>query len=214
MQSRLRPGLLAVLCAVGLAGSLAAQVTGLPTRNAGITTGLLIGGEYGAPDGDYGKGSAFGIRGELGSGPFGISAILAKYDPEGPADSYTSYGGALNLKVFGGPLIPLSVTLQGGAEYADPSGPASIVHVPIGLGIAVKFPSPGLAIKPWLAPRVDITRLSGTTDKTETHFGLSGGIDFNLIFGLGASLSYDRVWASNGFKPSVFGIGANWTLHL
>ncbi len=69
-----------------------------------------------------------------------------------------------------------------------------------------------LAIRPWIAPRVDVTRCSGGQRReTQTNFGLSGGIDLNLIFGLGLTCSYDRVWGDNGVKPSVFGVGAGWT---
>jgi hypothetical protein len=197
-----------------LAGPLEAQITGLPTRNAGIPTGLSVGAEVGFPNSDYPDGSAYGVRGAIGFGAIGLSALVSHFDPEGSGDAFTTIGGAFNLKVFGGPLIPLSVTLQAGAEYADPSGPGTVVHAPIGLGIALKIPNPNLAITPWIAPRADVSRVSGTVSETNTNFGLSGGIDLNLIFGLGITLSYDQVWGDNGAKPSVFGVGANWTFGL
>ena len=77
-----------------------------------------------------------------------------------------------------------------------------------------QIPNPNLAIRPWIAPRVDVTRVTGNVDETNTNFGLSGGIDLNLIFGLGLTFSYDQVWGDNGVKPSVFGVGANWTFGL
>ena len=60
------------------------------------------------------------------------------------------------LKLLGGPLIPLSVTLQGGAGYARnhvialPSGgsssdPITEWRFPVGLGIAMTLPNPVLA---------------------------------------------------------------------
>jgi len=207
------PTVLAAACML-LAGSLEAQVTGLPTRNAGIPTGLTVGAEVGFPNSDYGDGSAYGFRGAVGFGNLGIGAIISHFDPDGSADAYNAIGGDLNYKIFGGPLIPLSVTLQAGAEYADPSGPGTVVHAPIGLGIAVKIPNPNLAITPWIAPRVDIVRLSGNGSQTNTNFGLSGGIDLNLIFGLGLTLAYDQVWGDNDIKPGVFGVGANWSFGL
>jgi hypothetical protein len=204
---------LALLCTFSAAPVLA-QVTGLPTRNAGIPGGLTVGAEAGFTNNDYGEGKAYGARASLGMGPFGISALVSSFNPDGSAGSFTAYGGALNLKVFGGPLIPLSVTLQAGAEYADPEGPGTVTHAPIGLGIAVRIPNPSLAISPWIAPRVDVTRFSDGSSDTQTNFGLSGGIDFNLIFGLNLEVSYDRVWADNGAKPSTFGLGAGWTFHI
>jgi hypothetical protein len=197
-----------------LAGPLEAQITGLPTRNAGIPTGLSVGAEVGFPNSDYPDGSAYGARGSIGFGTIGFSALVSHFDPDGSSDAYTALGGTFDLKVFGGPLIPLSVTLQAGAEYADPSGPGTLVHAPIGLGIALKIPNPNLAITPWIAPRVDVSRVTGNVSQTTTNFGLSGGIDLNLIFGLGITFSYDQVWGDNGAKPSVFGVGANWTFGL
>ena len=118
------PTVLAAACML-LAGPLEAQVTGLPTRNAGIPSGLSVGAEVGFPNSDYGDGTAYGARAAIGFGTIGLSAIVSHFDPEGAADGYTALGGDINLKVFGGPLVPLSVTLQAGAEYADPSSPSS-----------------------------------------------------------------------------------------
>ncbi len=198
-----------------LAQPLAAQVTGLPVRNAGVTGGLTIGAEIGFPDADYGKGTAFGARGALGLGPLGVSAVASRWNPKGPLDAQTAVGGYLSLKVFGGPLIPLSVTLQGGAEYSSNSGIKG-VHAPIGLGIALKIPNPALAIKPWIAPRLDVFRVSGSgiNSDTESNFGISGGVDFSLLGGLGFGLAYDRTWAGNSVNPSVLSAGVSYSIKV
>jgi hypothetical protein len=191
-----------------------AQITGVPVRNSGISSGLSIGGEVGFPNADYGKGTAYAGRAALGLGPFGVSAVVSSYNPKGPVGSQTAVGGYLNLKVFGGPLIPLSVTLQGGVEYLKNSG-NKLLHAPIGLGIALKIPNPALAIKPWIAPRIDVTRVSGVLPtKTKTKFGISGGIDFSLLGGLGFSAAYDRYSPGSGVHPSVFSAGVNYTLKI
>lgn len=196
---------------LALATPAAAQLSGLPTRNAGIPNGLAVGAEVGMPDADYGDGTAYGARAALGFGMLGVSALISTYDPDGPTDSYTTVGGALNLKVIGGPLIPLAVTLQGGLESGSPGGESSL-HAPIGLGISLTIPNPGVAITPWLAPRVDLTRF-GDND-VETNFGLSGGVDLSIIWGLTVTASYDRVWGDGGVHPSVFGVGAGWNFHI
>jgi len=192
-----------------------AQVTGLPVYNAGVTSGLTIGAVAGFPDADYGKGTAFGARGALGLGPFGVSAVVSSWNPKGPGDAQTAVGGYVNLKVFGGPLIPLSVTLQGGAEYTSNNG-VKVVHAPVGLGFALKIPNPALAIKPWLAPRLDIVKVSGTllNDDTETNFGLSGGVDFTLLGGIGFGVAYDRTFVGNGLNPSVLSAGINYSIKI
>lgn len=207
--------LITSLLGAGLTAPGAAQVTGLPVHNSGISSGLSIGGEIGFPNAAYGKGTAFGGRAALGLGPFGVSALVSSYNPKGPGASQTGLGGYLNLKVFGGPLIPLSVTLQGGAEYLKNSG-IKYLHAPIGLGIALKIPNPALAIKPWIAPRVDVSRASGSglSTKTTTKFGISGGIDFSLLGGLGFGLAYDRYSPGNGVHPTVMSAGLNYTLKI
>jgi len=195
--------------------SAQAQVTGLPVHNGGLTSGLTVGATVGFPDADYGKGTAFGARGALGLGPFGVSAVISRWNPKGPGDASSAVGGYLNLKVFGGPLIPLSVTLQGGAEYTSNNG-VKVVHAPVGLGIALKIPNPALAIKPWLAPRLDIVKVSGTTlnNNTETNFGVSGGVDFSLLGGIGFGVAYDRTFVGGGLNPSVFSAGVNYSIKI
>ncbi|MEO8637142.1 MAG: hypothetical protein ABI587_17840 [Gemmatimonadales bacterium] len=189
-------------------------VTGLPVRNAGISTGLTLGAEVGFPGADYGKGTAYGARGGVGLGPIGLSAVISKWNPKGSAPSTTAVGGYAGFKVFGGPLIPLSVTLQGGVEYAKVNAIKGY-HIPIGLGIALKIPNPALAIKPWIAPRLDLSHVSTVINTNlDTHFGVSGGVDFSLLGGIGFGVAYDRVWAGNGVSPSVFSAGLNYTFKV
>jgi len=122
--------------------------------------------------------------------------------------------------VFGGPLVPLAVTLQGGIGYARPESgiidlDATELRFPVGVGFALTIPNPVLAIKPWLAPRLDIVRtsLEGEDADTETNFGLSGGLELNTLGGLGLHASYDAVFAEGG-TPGVFGVGAHYTFRV
>ena len=214
MQARVIPGLVTLAALAVGASALSAQVTGLPVRNTGLVSGLTIGGEVGFPNADYGKGTAFGARAGLGLGPLGLSAVVSRWNPDGPAPSQTGVGGYLNYKIFGGPLVPFSVTLQGGAEYTSNSG-VKLLQAPIGLGIGLRIPNPALAIKPWIAPRVDIARVSGDVpSNTETNFGISGGIDFALLGGISFGAAYDRTFAGHGVNPSVFSAGASYTIKI
>jgi opacity protein-like surface antigen len=207
--------LLTALLGGASAAALRAQAaTGLPVRNAGIVGGLTLGGEVGFPNADYGKGTAFGARAALGLGPFGLSAVASRWNPDGPVAGRTGVGGYLNLKIFGGPLIPLSVTLQGGVEYANDDGIKQL-HAPVGLGIALRIPNPALAIKPWIAPRLDVARFTGDNieSDTKTNFGISGGVDLSLLGGLTFTAAYDRTWV-NDFNPSVFSLGASYSIKI
>jgi hypothetical protein len=209
--------------ALGLtAGSrgAAAQVRGIPVYNSGIPSGIGIYGDVGFPDEQAGKGTAFAVSGRAGFGPFGATAILATFNPDGPGDNAVSVGATLNYKLFGGPLIPLSVTLQGGIGYAKQPdvgilpNDQSELRFPVGLGFALTIPNPVLAIRPWIAPRVDIVRLSGGgLSDTETNFGLGGGLELNLLNGFGVHAAYDRVFLDGG-DPSVFGFGAHYAFRI
>jgi hypothetical protein len=216
------PRLLALIAlgTAGRAGGLVAQVAGLPVRNAGISTGIGIAGDVGFPNAAAGKGIAFGATGVLGLGPLGVSASVAHWSPkDSPRGAINSYGGTANLKIFGGPLIPISVTAQAGIAHYNQSAPdaesVSATHVPLGLGLALTIPNPVFSIKPWVAPRVDINRTKTTpgfipggvtTTDTDTNFGISGGVDLGFLNGLLVRTMYDRVTRS-GATFSVFSLG-------
>lgn len=196
-----------------------AQVRGIPVYNNGIPTGIAVYGDVGFPNQDAGKGTAFAVSGRAGFGPFGATAMLATFNPQGVGDNDLCVGATLNYKVFGGPLIPLSVTLQGGIGYSKPDlgflpGDEDELRFPVGLGFALTIPNPMVAIQPWLAPRLDITRVSGGgLSDTETAFGLSGGVELNLLGGFGVHAAYDRVFADGG-DPGIFGFGAHYAFRI
>jgi hypothetical protein len=188
--------------------------------NSGIATGIAVYGDIGFPDAEAGKGTALAISGRGGFGPLGATAMLSTFNPEGAGDSELSVGASLNYKVFGGPLIPLSVTLQGGIGYSKPDNgflPGQEVNefrFPVGVGFALTIPNPALAIKPWIAPRIDIVRSSGGgQSNTDSNFGLGGGLELNLLSGLGVHAAYDRVFIDGG-DPSVFGLGAHYSFRI
>jgi hypothetical protein len=204
---------------VSIAREAQGQVRGIPVYNSGIASGIALYGDVGFPDADAGKGTAFALTGRAGFGPLGATAIFSSFNPDGPASSDLSVGGTVNLKIFGGPLIPLSVTLQGGIGYSKPDtgllpGRDTELRFPVGLGFALTIPNPVLALKPWIAPRVDIVRSSGGgSSGTETNFGLSGGIELNLLNGFGLHAAYDRVFL-DGSDPSIFGLGVHYGFRI
>ena len=222
MRPNAREAMAAGVLALGLVwgpSRVAAQVRGVPVYNSGIATGVAIYGDVGFSNADAGKGTALAVTGRAGFGPLGATATLSTFNPDGPAGSKLSVGATLNYKVFGGPLIPLSVTLQGGIGYSKPDtgllpGNTTELRFPVGLGIALTIPNPALAIRPWIAPRLDIVRSSGGgLSNTETNFGLGGGLELNLLTGFGLQAAYDRVFTDGG-DPSVFGIGAHYAFRI
>jgi hypothetical protein len=211
----------AVLALTLGASPLPAQNPGLPVYNIGVSRGFSLYGDVGFPNAAGGKGAAYGATGRAGFGGIGVTATLSAYNPSGPSGSDVSVGGTLNYKLLGGPLVPLSATLQAGVSYAKPGNgllPGQEVtsyHVPVGIGFALVIPNPALAIRPWLAPRVDIGYVkSGGASNTHTNFGLSGGLELNLLNGFGVQAAYDRVFAKNVADPATFGLGAHYTFRV
>ena len=120
----------------------------------------------------------------------------------------TQYMGSAAFKVFGGPLVPVAVSLQGGAGYLKRgSGTLATrtLSLPIGLGVAINVPTPGASLEPWAAARVQMNSVSsgsgGTSvSQTRTGYGLSGGINFGLPIGLGLHVAVD--WSTFPAKPT------------
>ena len=186
-----------------------AQVTGLPVMNDGLTRGVVVGMEVGFPDQDYGNGTAFGLRASVGSSRLGLSGVISRFNVDDPFPDQTGYGLAANLNLLPAPGL-IGATLQAGAEAFFLNGDAKW-HFPIGLGLALRRPSRGALLKPWIAPRIDLFRNSfATPTQTDTNFGLSGGIDFLARDAIGFTFAVDRVFAGNGFHPTTFSFGARY----
>jgi len=214
----------AIVVAAALAGgaaSVEAQVRGIPVYNAGVPRGIGVYGDVGFSNDDAGGGTGYAVTGRAGFGAFGATAILSTYNSDGPADSDLSVGGTLNYRIFGGPLVPLAVTVQGGLGYAKPDvavlpdDDVTELRYQVGVGLALTIPNPVLAIKPWLAPRLDFVRHSaeGVDADTNSEFALSGGIELNTLGGFGLHATYDAIF-DEGRTPGVFGVGAHYTFRV
>lgn len=220
--SVVRAALAGVLVLVS-AGTASAQAAGLPVVNSGIVNGIGIALDAGIPNNAAGGGWAAGATVKAGFGVLGVNGTLSRFDPEA-SDAVWSGGATANMKVFGGPLIPVAVTLQGGAGYVSkdfgclPGVTECDItqwHFPVGLGVSFTIPNPALAIKPWIAPRVDVLRTSAAGEDAETDagFGVSGGVELNLLNGMGFQVAYD--WSKHDdLKPGIFSAGFHYTFRV
>lgn len=212
---------------VAVAAPASAQVAGLPVFNSGVGTGIGINADAGFPNADAGKGHTYGLTGSVGLGPLGITATVASNKPDGAPSSTTWLGATANMKLFGGPLIPITVNAQVGAGYASLSGAGfggtdqKLLNVPIGIGIVANIPSPALSIKPWIAPRMQYMRQSsnaGSASSTsQTKFGLSAGVNLGLAMGLTIRAAYDTYKydvAGTTISPSTFSVGVGYAIHV
>ena len=232
MRQRLVGGLVVAALALGT-GEAAAQAFGLPVYNSGIPSGIGLYGDVGFNNDAAGGGTAFGITGRGGFGPLGVTASVATWKPDvfvgTEEESLTSLGATANFKVFGGPLIPLSVTLQGGVGRASVSdvdflgteSDATVWRFPVGVGIGFNIPNPALAIRPWIAPRMEIRKVSVDSDlvpdeftETETDFALSGGVELNTLGGLGLHAAADWISTEGDDKPFIISVGLHYQFSL
>lgn len=198
------------------AAPAAAQVPGLPVFNSGVTRGVMAAVDVGFANDDAGGGNTFAGTVSWGMSRLMLSGTIASRNPDG-GDAAVALGGTGNLHLVGGPLSPLSVTLQVGvAGWSQDVGTedVSFLHVPVGIGVGLVIPSPAVSLKPWIAPRLDLAKADLLPeDDWESNFGLSAGLDVALIGGYGLRAAYDRVFA-DGAEPSTFSIGVNYVFSL
>lgn len=189
-----------------------AQVLGLPVVNNGAPTGVNVGADVGFNSG--GAGTAIGAHASVGLGFFGLTAMVSRMAPSS-GDAIIAPGAAATLRLLGGPLVPFRITAQVGASRWSANG-ATTTHVPMSLGLSATIPNPAFAIKPWIAPRIDVSRVSGTSiegdsfSDTNLRFGISGGIDLSLLSGVTIRAAYDRL-SLEGSNPSIFSLGLGFT---
>ncbi len=185
------------------AAPAAGQVIGLPVINNGVATGINIGADVGFSGAEYfsGGGTAFGVHASVGFGSLGVSAAMSRFTPKS-GDAVFAPGASATWRLIGGPLVPFRITMQGGVSRWTVAG-TDYVHVPLSIGLSATIPNPAFAIKPWIAPRIDIL---GDQETTKGHFGVSGGIDLAFLSGISVRAAYDRL-SLNGSHPGIFSLG-------
>lgn len=220
------------LVLAGVARLSAAQAPGLPVMNPGVPRGFTVATLAGFGNAAAGGGTAVGISGTAGFRRIAIGGFVSRLRGSSfDEGTFFAGGGNVTVKVAGGPLVPVAVNLQVGAGYYAPgyrlAGATSKTwRAPIGLGISWTIPQPVVALKPWLAPRADVRRVTGpdpladpvpggpipTATSTETDFGLSGGINFGFLNGLAIDVAFDRLFVGGqGSKPTTVGVGLSYT---
>lgn len=187
-------GLLAV--SLALVPALQAQNPSLPVYGGGFGTGLELAASvvFMQEESRLGDGNALGLAGTFAVGRLAISGSVARFDV--PNDGgRLSVGLQGSAKVVGGDFTPIAVfAIAGVGTIEDDNDQASRQFVPLGLGFALTIPTPIVSVKPWLAPRLDMTRstFQGESD-WDSVFGFSAGIDLTLLSGLSFRAAYDFV---------------------
>jgi hypothetical protein len=210
------------------AGTARAQIYNMPVFfSPAFGTGVGIYGDFGTGLNDdakpFGESAPQTIGGHavLGLSKFtimaGIGSVNTKVDG---ADKEMSYGGNLGLTIYRSPASMVVFNVQAGAGYVkfgEGATEAKQWNFPIGVGISLDLPVVGWFVEPWIAPRVHIfnTSVGGGDSETDVGFGVSGGLNANLLLGIGAWAALDWLTVTPGtatesVKPLVLGVGLSW----
>jgi hypothetical protein len=203
------------LCGIALTGLALSLTAGVAHAQLGTMpvffspafgTGVGVYGDFGTglnddakfPDGN--SPVAFGGHIILGLSKFQIMGGVSYVDPKDttatPLGKELTYGGNVALTIY----------------------QLKQWNFPIGIGIALDLPVVGWFVEPWVAPRVHIFSTSGdllTESQTDVGFGVSGGVNFNLLLGIGAWAALDWLTVTPGdatesVKPLILGAGLSW----
>ncbi len=212
-----------------------AQMNSIPVYfNPKGGTGLMVAIDLGRGINDEsGKNTAAAFRTALGIGPVTIGGSVGLVNPDEGGlvgrELESQYMGNIALRLFGGGLLPVSLSLQGGVGVLTlDDSDEQIITVPIGLGLGFSIPTPGFSFDPWIAGRYTFVRNEvALLTANRNSFGISGGLNFNFLMGLGFHVAGD--WQKNPLKivtsgpstltvpetkPFVLGIGLNYTFRI
>jgi len=171
-----------------------AQVGGIPFYPTSTGLGAFASADYGNPEGGN---WATALTAGGGFGPFGATATVGQLR-DGTTE--TMYGGTLAMKLFGGGLVPLTISAQGGAARWKVAG---VTKTSIPVGVVARLNVPLFPLKPFA---IGYYRL-GTNMEDEVR--VSVGANFNFLFGLGFHGAYDR-----GDSGSTWGVGAHFNFRV
>ncbi len=126
-----------------IAGPAVAQMSSIPVMfNPKGGTGLLVALDVGkGMNTESGKNTALAFRSALGIGPVTIGGGIGIVNPDQGGTvgrkSQTQYMGNFALRVFGGGLLPVSISLQGGVGVLNVVDLGQkVITVPVGLGLS------------------------------------------------------------------------------
>jgi hypothetical protein len=228
MTSRKRTAVIAAALLGAVAAPARAQLNSMPvffSPKGG--TGIVLYGDFGKGLNDEsGKNTAWAARGVLGIGPVSAGGAVGTVNPEvdGQRQNAFQWMAMAAFRLLGGGPLPLAVNVQTGYGRLAPSDTTSEVNVPVGLGVSLNAPTPGLSLEVWAAPRFTVRRVKvGDATETQTGFGLSAGVSAGFSSGLGGYVAVDWLSLSDesggdfpliGRSPAILGVGLSLSLKL
>ncbi len=224
------PGAVLIAVVAGLtfgSAPIAAQAPGIPVLNSGFARGFTLASMVGFANAAAGEGTGLAVSGVAGFRRIAFGGFVSGLSGSSLSDERVlARGATVAIKLAGGPLVPVGITLMTGAGYfAPPNSHSTNWRVPVGLGISWTVPQPVVALRFWASPRLDYSRDRGPDPlatpgpngpvplrtTTQSDFGLSGGINFGFLNGFGLDVAVDRRFTSaTDGKPAVLGLGASY----
>ncbi len=197
-----RTKILAAAVLLGLVGQAArAQIPGLPFYPTPTGLGVMVSADFADPGNST---SLYAVRGGIGFGPFGATAVVGSYKISG-FSAQTMYGATAAMKLFGGGVLPVSIAAQAGVgqvKITSTLGTSTTTFVPV--GAAARLTVPLFPLKPFA---VGYYTLGSSGVKNEVRVAL--GADFNVLMGLGVHAAYDM-----GKDANTWGVGAHLNFRL
>ena len=185
-----------------LAGAAAqAQLPGLPFYPTPTGLGVMAAADYAHPGSSQ---TLYAVRGGFGFGPFGVSAAVGQYKYTG-FDAKVTYGATAAMKLFGGGVLPVSITAQGGVSQLKTLLGGTTTYAPV--GVAVRANVPLFPLKPFAVGYYTL----GSSNVLK-EFRASIGADFNLLLGLGVHAAYD--FGTGTGTQSGWGVGAHFNFRM
>ncbi len=138
----------------------------------------------------------------LNLGRVGISGGAGLlYDSE--LDDEVSAGGSVGFDIYSESASSPTLTFQGAVGYVQvaPEGGDAINRwdFPLGIGFSWYLPALDYNIEPWVAPRLHVRRLNGSSgagdvDETNLGVGISAGLSVTHAVGPGLHLAVETLW--------------------
>ena len=110
-------------------------------------------------------------------------------------DDEVSLAGSVAYHVPMANNSPVSVSVQTGIGWINAT--SSVLNFPVGVAIQGSTQAGSVAVRPWVMPRVQWTRVGGVgtaPSSTEADFGASGGVGFVSEGGFGFGVAADLIF--------------------
>jgi hypothetical protein len=163
--------------------------------------GVMAAADYAHPGTSQ---TLYAVRGGIGFGPFGVTAAVGQYKVSGFTGKMT-YGATVAMKLFGGGLVPVSITAQAGVSQLKTILGSTTTYAPV--GVAVRANLPLFPLKPFAVGYYTLGS-SGVLKE----FRATLGADFNFLLGLGVHAGYDFGTGTN--TQNGWGIGAHFNFRM